>query len=204
MDRIREEIHPSLLAMFEGTEAIRLDPVVQGNRILENGVISFGASAALHIKNENLLHEMSHFVEVDQRRMAMHGWGLRCKTKVKVMGQYYNEPRTCQATLRECRVIAYQANLAELFDIPHDVVDFARALQWMSDTAFVPLEDGTRPYCEGASHGLDSVQIRESQHLWCVAQIAKFREELTAGKFLAEWYRRRDILDKRFKKRIKG
>lgn len=202
-DRVIEPIHPGLLSLFEGTTVLRIDPEVTGNKVVEQAVI-FGASAALNIKNENLLHEVAHFVEIDQRRMATFGWGLRCKTQVRIMGNYYAEPRTSQSTDRECRVIAYQKNLADFLGLEHDHVDFIRSLRFMKDSTFVPLKDGRLPYTDKSdTQNMSSEEIRESQHAWCVDRVEKYRSEMTAGKFLSEWYRRRAILELRMKKKGK-
>lgn len=200
LNRIKEDIHPGILAMFEGTKVLQVKPELQGNWV-DQDVVIFGASAGFNIRNENLLHEMAHFVEIDQRRIARSGWGLDCKTKVRVMGQYCNEPRTCQATLRECRTIAYQKNLADFLGIEHDHVDFCRSLQFMPDTTWVPLQDGSMPYAENNMLDLSTIDIRKSQHVWCCAKVEEYRKELTAGKFLAEWYRRRSVLEQRVKRK---
>ena len=62
---------------------------------------------------------MAHFVEIDELRSFRGGWGLRTP-KIYIFGKEYDQPKTWQASARECRVIAYQANLMEGIRQPFD------------------------------------------------------------------------------------
>lgn len=58
------------------------------------------------------IHEFSHCIEFSMskqiRRLKYGSLNFVYKTKVKVMGQYYNEPTTCQGFEREIRTLAIQ------------------------------------------------------------------------------------------------
>lgn len=58
------------------------------------------------------IHEFSHCIEFSMskqiRRLKYGSLNFEYKTKVRVMGQYYNEPVTCQGFEREIRTLAIQ------------------------------------------------------------------------------------------------
>lgn len=113
----------------EGTK-VRIDLNVQGTKVeWTNGMgyinprdfngIILGGKAGPQVHVSNLLHEMAHFIEIDDARCTQPGWGLRVR-QVYFMGESYNDPRTYQATLREARVGAIQLELAEFFGVKYD------------------------------------------------------------------------------------
>lgn len=131
-------------------------PTIEGNRFLYKGYVvneygisdywdgnsftlAFGARAGtfLDINLTNLAHEMAHFVEIDEARCSMDGWGLKSPTSL-VMGLECIKPHTMQATARECRVIAHQSNLLEALGFSVDVHMLANGLQVMYDCCHVP------------------------------------------------------------------
>lgn len=75
-----------------------------------NGWLVLGAYAQCLTRVSFLTHEMAHFVEIDDKRALKDGWGLKLP-EVLVLGNFYPEPLTCQATQRELRVMAYEENL---------------------------------------------------------------------------------------------
>ncbi|KVP75126.1 hypothetical protein WJ96_05025 [Burkholderia ubonensis] len=66
---------------------------------------------------KDLAHELAHAAQFGPRnfryRAFEHGFDFRLR-KVLLLGQYYSEPRTHQATRRELETFAYQAHLMEL------------------------------------------------------------------------------------------
>lgn len=64
----------------------------------------------------NLAHELAHAAEFGaaafSRRCFMGSFCFKIR-KVKVLGQYYCEPRSCGATLRELRTFALQLHLLQ-------------------------------------------------------------------------------------------
>lgn len=183
-----------MLALFVGAEQVlSFDPNIQGQIILDDGKIVLGARAAYEVCATNLFHEMGHFVEIDTRRIKRYGWGLRCKTRVKVMGEYYDEPTTHQMTDREIRVMAFQANLCKHFNITPDLDDMANVLRHMPDSTFVPMKDGSKPdYSK-----FDSRHIQASQKAWVKDQILKAMEVYTMNVFMEEWTKRIKMLKRR-------
>lgn len=200
-DRYGHPVTQAMLDLFANTTAIRVEPNVQGQRIDVDGTIVIGARAAYQICASNLFHELGHFVEIDTRRMGVFGWGLRCKTKVRVMGEMYDQPTTHQFTDRENRVIAFQVNLAKHFGIELDISEWARTLRFLPDTSFVPIEDGTPAFGDDKTHSLDYNEIEKSQARWCEAQIREYMKVLTVDLFFSEWERRLKILKQRQKRR---
>ena len=144
--RFFQSKHVLLLPRLEGaTRLYRGHDPLDGDRLsyLGDGKttvgLAFGCRAGPwdNVNLENLSHEMAHFVEIDELRSFRGGWGLKVP-KIYVFGKAYDQPTTWQASARECRVIAYQANLMEAMRQPFDIADFTKALRWMGDFCFVP------------------------------------------------------------------
>lgn len=74
--------------------------------------VVYGKPAVKH-----LAHELAHAAQFGPRyfryRAFDYGFNFRLR-KVYILGQYYAEPRTAQATRRELETFAYQAHLMEL------------------------------------------------------------------------------------------
>lgn len=190
--------------LFANTSAVRLVPEMAAQRIEEDRTIVIGAKAGPEFCATHALHEMAHLVEIDTRRMGMHAWGLRIKSKQVVLGQIFYEPRTHQLTDRELRVIALQASVAPHLGLDFDIEDWAISLRWLSDTAFVPIEDGSAPHGENSTHGLEYAEIGASQQRWRVAQVHEYmKTSYTAEFFFTEWDRRLKILEKRKKRHLR-
>jgi hypothetical protein len=111
------------------------DEKIQGNMIHENGM-TLGMRAGPETAESNLLHEMAHFIEIDDARAFSYRWGLS-NPKVEIMGRICLEPQTCQDVLREIRVIAIQSKLADLFDVPGQIEENVNALKFLEDMAYV-------------------------------------------------------------------
>lgn len=93
----------------------------------------------------NLLHEMGHFLEIDTARMGIPGWGLRHR-QVYLMGRIFDEPVTCQGTMREARVMGYQIALGRLVGFEADLAETVEPLRNMSDFCFVPADPEVKDY----------------------------------------------------------
>ena len=159
-----------------------------------DGQVIIGAKAGPECNITNLIHEMAHFVEIDEDRMNQDGWGLRTPT-VFIYNRYCIEPKTIQMTEREIRVMAYQANIFEAFEFPHTAIDeFASAMRHMPDFCYVPLEDGSSAYGDDRTHNLEYQDITKSQIKWIRNQVEKNRSIFSFEKFESEWFRRNKIL----------
>ena len=143
----------------------------------------------------NLVHEMAHFVEIDEARMTRFGWGLDVP-QVHIGGQSCDQPVTCQATKRELRVMAYQASVLKYLGFPKSIRNLVQPLVFMSDWTLVPLENGIHPYADGAPK-VPYDEIDKSRRRWCAKQIETFSETHTLERFLSEWKRRNEVLKQR-------
>src|SRR4029079_18415138 len=90
-----------------------------------------------------LLHEMAHFVEIDERRMAKETYGFRWPKPFYSGGRYnhvYYEPKTMRMTAREVRTMAFQHHLHEHFGLPtlRETGGICGALVFMPDWWNVP------------------------------------------------------------------
>ena len=93
----------------------------------------------------NVLHEVAHAIELVgseptmwKRRLGQPNFGMRIKSYQTVMGERYHEPKTMQATERECRVGAIQLHLLQAGGYVH--VSFTKkyveVLKYMADSYF--------------------------------------------------------------------
>ena len=108
---------------------------------------NFGSCAGLadNVNAYNLLHEVAHAFEIMESeplkwkaRLALPNFGMRIKSYQTFGGQRYYEPKTMQATIRECRVGGIQKYLQQLagYDISTFDEEFTRTLVYMSDSYF--------------------------------------------------------------------
>lgn len=110
-----------------------------------DGVAKFGTKVGPdHSIEDGLMHEIAHAAEVDNlRRIKCHGFNLKIKTEIKVLGESYCEPITWNATKLECRVILWQEILCQHFKLQFNRKDFALALKYMPDFWNVPMKGYT-------------------------------------------------------------
>lgn len=177
------------------TDRIRYVPGFQGQRVDENGVVYVGNRAGPSREFSNLAHEVCHFVEIDDARQQIFGWGLR-SPEIEILGRICVEPMTRQMTERELRVMAYQANLTEALGAPARVSRMVSALVYMPDFTWVPLEDGRPAYGEGAP-SWDEVPYREvdpSRIRWMASRVQELRKIYTFERFCSEWFRKITLL----------
>lgn len=73
---------------------------------------TFGGRAGPNLGIDNLIHEVSHAIicSMDNQlpRLKKRGYGLHIKSGQTILGKWYEEPTTNQASLLECRVFAVQ------------------------------------------------------------------------------------------------
>ena len=117
--------------------------VIGRNEGYQPGV--FGARAGLYddLNVQNVLHEVAHAIEMKhstptrwKHRLNDLNYGMRIKSFQTVLGERYHEPRTTQATERECRVGAIQLHLLEMGGYRADQFtgSFVRSLKYMADS----------------------------------------------------------------------
>lgn len=180
--RVVPHLPPSVTDLFEGA-AVQLVPEVEGNRIID-GRLAVGMRAGPSLSVSNLLHEMAHFVEIDDRRCGMAGWGLKTP-RVLMYTPHYGHPvydsfKTAQHIEREIRVCAFQANAGAALGVALDVEELARPFLYLPDTW---------------TYASDRELVKKV----CSA-IQRDRRRLTFEIFLAEWLRKNDLLARRYRK----
>lgn len=175
LTRVREE--------FFTNSPIAIDTVKHSTQWVRDRRLCFGVWAGPKAETSNLLHEMAHFVEIDEARMNITGWGLKLPNRRYTKGLYDGcEPKTMQITAREIRVMALQHNLHEHLGIPTWRDQVVQLLRWLPDAHNVP----------GAS--------KEAHNRWIMAQYDRLikSEAYSFSRFNVEWKRRNEILRKRY------
>jgi hypothetical protein len=90
--------------------------------------LSIGLKAGPSYNIQNLLHEMSHFVEIDDSRTLKSGWGLKygkwSDLPYYAGGGFY-EFSSAEHIKREIKVWAYQYSLSQYLKLPEQL--FRRA-----------------------------------------------------------------------------
>lgn len=177
------------------TDRVRYRHGLQGQCIGNDGAIVIGNRAGPEHHISNLAHELSHFVEVDDARMGLYGWGLKVP-EVWVYDRMCCEPRTMQMTERELRVIAFQVTLLESLGAPKRIKSFTKSLVYMSDFIHVPLEDGRSAYGDGAPtfEEMGPREKDESRIRWLTRRVGEMLPEYTLERFDREWTRKINIL----------
>lgn len=179
---------------FVGSE-ITYRPGLEGQRV-EEGHVVIGDKAGPGRDLGNLCHEMSHFVEIDDRRMGRPGWGLRVP-EVWVFDRMCCEPTTMQMTAREMRVIAFQANLMEYLGIQGQLEGAVQSMRFMPDFYMVPEEE---PRTDVKSYrDYDATRLR-----WISKRVEELRKVHTLDVFLSEWSRKNKVLRRRLTKKRKA
>lgn len=124
----------------------------------------------------NLAHELAHAAEFGaaafSRRCFMGSFCFKVR-KVRVLGSYYPEPRTCGATQRELRTFALQLHLLQHAGVSVNVQAFARRaadimVRFMPDWWNIPG---------------DSEQERKR---WCAQKVIEHHEHTTVEATIAE------------------
>ena len=126
LDRIKSE----LFSGYEDTIGINLECSNSSNSILDNRFM-FGTWAGPTAKESNLLHEIGHFVEIDDARCHLPDWGLKGGKWIEVCGRYINEGMTTKkAVEREIRTIGIALVLHEHFGLAPMDEDVSDSRYW--------------------------------------------------------------------------
>lgn len=176
------------------TNRVRYVPGLQGQRVDDAGVVYIGNRAGPSRAFSNLAHEICHFVEIDDARQQLHGWGLKVPS-FTILGQVCVEPVTRKMTERELRVMAYQANLTEALGAPARVSNMVRALQFMPDFMQIPLEDGEPAYTGNGTSRVPYAEVDPSRIRWMTNRVQELRKDFTFERFRSEWSRKIALLE---------
>lgn len=178
---------------LDHTDRLRYVPALQGQRVGTDGVVYVGSRAGPSRALSNLVHELGHFVEIDDARQQVNGWGFKVPLIV-VCGQTCVEPITLKMIERELRVMAYQVNLMEYLGAPMRVLNLVRALQYMPDFILVPLEDGRPAYSEDGTREVPYSEVDPSRIRWMANRVQELRKDFTFERFRSEWFRKIALL----------
>ena len=106
---------------------------------MEGQRVIIGTRAGPKNQLYNVLHELAHFIEIDENRCNKPGWGLKYGKWVDnpfprpYSPAGWHEYSTDQHIRREIRVWAYQANLHQHFGLKVDFEDLAEAALYLPD-----------------------------------------------------------------------
>lgn len=159
-----------------GHPGLRVDASREGYRDFTFGCrVVYGKP---HLKH--LAHELAHAAQFGPRyfrfRAFEFGFNFRLR-KVFLLGQYYSEPKTPQATRRELETFAYQAHLMELAG-----VEFSRDRLFQHAASLM-----TRFMADWHCVPGNTVAQRRA---WCIAQANAFyarRKPATVLRRLRGW-----------------
>lgn len=116
---------------------IEIDEEVEGQSAFENR-IKIGCRAGPSMCLSNLVHEICHFIEIDQRRMSKHGWGLKFGKQVYIPGYpVFYEMNSIQAIEREVRVWAMQMNFSKEKNVKFDLEDNVESARFINCFSYV-------------------------------------------------------------------
>jgi len=167
---------------FYATQKVNHETVEWNGKPYNRRTLVFGPWAGPRRCPTHVIHEMAHLAEINDRRILIHGWGLRLPEVYISAGQYSRmccEPTTWQATQRETRVIAYQMGVEEEMGIGSSVEESVQSLVFMADWWLVPGKDN-------------------KERLSFVAEtVTELRKTFTLERFKAEWVRKNALLKKR-------
>lgn len=127
-----------LLSDFRSLVApIEIDEEIQGQSVDENR-IKIGCRAGPSMCLSNLVHEICHFIEIDQKRMHKHGWGLRYGKRIYIPGYpIFYEMNSIQAIEREARVWAMQMNFSKEKNVKFDLEDCVESARFINCFSYV-------------------------------------------------------------------
>lgn len=177
---------------------------VQGQKISNDGKIVFGLRcASISYDLVVLIHEIAHFVEIDEKRMFKHMWGLKVPEKW-LFGQWCIEPVTNQATMRELRVGAIQMNIFEWLG-EKGFVEYKRNLfgdyECHHKTNMYSLEESIENFVDSMKYMPDWYLIPgkgdEKRKVWLTAKLKKFMKVYTIEWFLRRWEQRCEIVKRK-------
>lgn len=103
--------YPRTPVLYDGSEGYK-----------GQGILGCRAGPVDGIGFDNLAHEMGHAIEIVQSKgpegLRKDGWGLSIRSKVQIGSEVFHEPRTLEATRRECRAVGIQIHLLEMVGHP--------------------------------------------------------------------------------------
>lgn len=167
---------------------------VQGNKITQNGMV-LGCRAGPNINFGNLLHEMAHFIEINDERCLEPNWGLSVPEQY-IAGRIVYEPTSYQPTCREIRTHAIQCVLARHFQVNFDAMEIGETLErFMPDNIWAPKYWGLPSWSDKS---IEYADLRK-EIVKCIAnKIEELSKEYKIDALYQEWRRKCKIHDEHF------
>ena len=107
----------------------------EGQMIDNNNRYVLGLMAGPSCELQNLLHEMSHLVEIDRKRLVKKpptSWGLKPGKFWQIGTSWGYEPQTDQSVQREIRVWAYQHSISKALNLENgSSKELANSAHWL-------------------------------------------------------------------------
>lgn len=170
---------------------LNFSPQVEGNCI-DDGRMVLGMRSGPVKDEDALLHEMGHFVEIDDARCTLPGWGLHVTTVCFPGHPPCLDPRTFQACEREIRVMGIQRVLAAHFNMDFDDFYHAKLIwDWVPGVFFMP----GLPSCRDESVSRDDLYKARVERM--MEMIVESSAQWTVDRIYAEWTRKCAIHDMR-------
>lgn len=190
-DKISEVIIPQpILDLFKDS-AVKLKPNSEAQKV-RNGVVYLGLQCGPCYTWEVLVHEMAHFIEINEKRMDQDAWGFKWPHDHEGRPMNFD---TSAHIERELRVHAISLHLFEYAGYRIDPEDLTESLHWMDYWA-VYAEVEAIPIPEGEVLRSFKVFDRKMQ-IWGAQKVREYYKNYNIDDILAEWRRRNDILKKK-------
>lgn len=179
-------IPKQILDLFEGA-AVEFHPERESQSV-EDGVVKLGLLCGPAYTWEALVHEMAHFIEIDEARMNRNAWGFRWPSKDGYPMDFQNSAHI----ERELRVFAISLHLFEYAGVRVDPNTMTRTLVWM---------DYWSVYSEVDAIELSDLDLllkgdtfQKKMTVWGTRKVREYYDNYNIDDLLHEWWRRNKIL----------
>lgn len=125
-------MNKKIAGMFSSHSSVRWDMNRQGSSLDDEGTLILGGRAGPEIHPLNLLHEMAHLIDIDDKRCTTRNWGLKVP-EVEILGRFCPEPMTFQASERELQVVAIQFVLSKFVGVKMSLAQWATLVEYLPD-----------------------------------------------------------------------
>ncbi len=167
-------------ALIPDGSLIYFDQNLEGS-LFYKGKLHFGYRVGSLRSLSILLHELGHFLDIDDARVVHSNWGL--KTPFGTLGRLYGQSNSFRLTVRECSVVAWQTLLGRAVGFEDQEAETTlRALKGMPDWCLVP------------SYGDTFEENDESRYHWCRALVSEHLRKRSVDDALTELYRKISVL----------
>jgi hypothetical protein len=181
-----------ILDLFENA-AVKLNPKIEAQKVI-NGVVYLGLRCGPCYTWEALVHEIAHFIEINEARMDQDGWGFKWPQDDPTNGFPQNFATSAHIE-RELRVHAIALHLFEWAGVNVDPEDLTSSLHFMDYwSIYAEIDQIALPTTKNLTHY--KVFDRKMQ-IWGAIKVREYYKNYNIDDILAEWYRRNDLLTKK-------